>query len=200
MKNLRIIILVLLTTNCAVDRSINIISETEQQTLKTFQNFKPEHSVQLTEDNEPGEKLLLCITFINRDTKKGIANQQVHFYHTNTNGEYKPTNPNDETTARINGTTNTNNYGQVFVKTILPGDYGNSENNRHIHTTVFKEKPKNYDIFFNQYSGGFGKLMNSGNNQMFYANLKKTEDNTLVSFVTIEAKEPVTKNNSKNNQ
>jgi hypothetical protein len=74
------------------------------------------------------------------------------------------------------------------METILPGDYGSSENNRHIHTTVYDASPEAYDIFFKQYSGGVGSLFNSGNDQIFIADLKKTDDNKLVGFLTIEAK------------
>ena len=114
------------------------------------------------------------------------------FYHTSTEGEYEPTNPNDETTARLNGTAITDSFGRVYVKTILPGDYGNSKNNRHIHTSVFGARPEAYDIFFTQYSGGIGNLMNSGNGQMFFAELKRTSNNELICFLTIEAKFPKT--------
>ncbi len=86
----------------------------------------------------------------------------------------------------------TNEKGQLYLETILPGDYGSSADNRHIHTAVSGAKPEAYDIFFKQYSGGGpGAFLSSGNDQMFTADLKKTTDNTLVSFLTIEVKNPV---------
>ena len=179
---------------CSVDRSIYPISKAEYNFLTEFQNLEDVHKLKITDDKEPGEKLMLCLTFVNKESKSVLNNQRVSFYHTSTEGEYEPSNPNDETTARLNGISATNKDGKIYIETILPGDYGSSENNRHIHTTVHGARPEAYDIFFKQFSGGMGKLTNSGNDQMFFADLKKTEDNTLVCFITIEAKNPKAKN------
>lgn len=184
----------LLFFQCSVDRSIYPISKSENTLLKAFQNLEDLHKLYITDDEEPGKKLMLCLTFIDKDSKRVLHHQPVSFYHTSTEGEYEPFDPNDETTARLNGTSQTNRDGRIYIETILPGDYGSSENNRHIHTTVHGARPEAYDIFFKQYSGGMGKLTNSGNDQMFFADLKMTEDNTLVCFITIKAKNPKAKN------
>ena len=176
--------------NCSGDRTIVALTETENTNLTEFQKLETTSKLFITDDDEPGDELILCLTFINATTKEVLSNQQVHFYHTSVDGEYEPSNPNDETTARLNGAAVTNEAGQIYVETILPGDYGSSENNRHIHTTVYGAAPEAYDIFFKQYSGGFGRFMNSGNDQIFFADLKKTEDNKLVCFLVMEVKNP----------
>ncbi len=38
-----------------------------------------------------------------------------------------------------------------MVSTVLPGDYGSTANNRHIHTTVVGARPEAYDFYFLQY-------------------------------------------------
>ena len=147
--------------------------------------------MKITDENEPGEKLILCLTFIDKESKRNLPNQLVKFYHTSTDGIYEQTDPIDESTARLNGQAFTNSEGQIYVETILPGDYGSSDDNRHIHTTiVFELKPKYYDIFFNQYKGRVARFMDSGNDHMFFADLKRTKENKLVSFLTIEVKRP----------
>ena len=186
MRKIIVIFLCSLFYQCFVDRTIPTITKIESIKLFEFQKLDIRNKLFITNDSEPGEKLILCLTFINKDSKETLSNQHVAFYHTSTIGEYEPSNPNDETTARLNGSAITNDSGKIYIETILPGDYGSGENNKHIHTSVYGAKPKAYDIYFNQYSSGMGTFMNSGNNQMFFTDLKKTHDNKLVCFVVIE--------------
>jgi len=130
------------------------------------------------------------LTFVNKSGKKQLANQVVKFYHTSTSGNYEPTNLQDESTARLNGSAVTDKKGRIYIETILPGDYGSSKDNRHIHTTVKGAKPEAYDIHFKQYTTAMGKNFAEGNDQFFLADLKMTKDNSLVSFLTIEVKNP----------
>lgn len=178
---------------CSVNRTIIPITKTENITLEEFQKLDNANKLFIASDDEPGEKLMLCLTFIDKASKKALSNQRVSFYHASTDGEYEPSNPNDETTARLSGTTKTDKTGKIFVKTILPGDYGSTENNRHIHTAVYGAHPEPYDIFFNQYARGMAKFMDSGNEQMFFTDVKKTTDNILVCFITLEVKNPKAK-------
>ncbi len=136
----------------------------------------------------PGERLSLCLTFVSKETGEPFQNQEIKLYHTSAAGEYEPRIANDETTARLNGSAITNADGKIFVQTILPGDYGSSPDNRHIHTTVSGAKPEAYDIHFKQYTGGMGLNFISGSDQHFLADLKHSEDSTLVAFLTIELK------------
>lgn len=190
MRKMILILSCLLLFQCSADRNIDLLTNNEIIKLEEFNRINDTNKIIIADKNEPGEKLILCLTFLDKDSKKALSNQRVSFYHTSSVGEYEPSNPNDETTARLNGTAMTTESGKIYVKTILPGDYGNSENNRHIHTNVYGAKPEAYDIFFKQFSGGIGKFMNSGNDQIFFADLKKTRNNELVCFLTIEAKNP----------
>ena len=190
MNKIKYIFLIILFCGCSVDRSISPLNEKEQALLKEFQSFAPLNQVKIAEDKEPGEKLALCLTIVDKKTKQVVKNQRVHFYHTSTTGDYEPSDPNDETTARLNGTAVTDSNGRIYVETILPGDYGSSEDNRHIHTTVFGAKPEPYDIQFKQYSSYIGRISMSQNEQHFLADLKKTDDGSLVAFLTMEPKYP----------
>lgn len=190
MNKLKYIVLVLLLCGCSIDRTIAPLNENEQAFLENFQSFESQHSLKITDDKEPGEKLKLCLTIVNKKTKQIVKNQRIHFYHTSTTGDYEPSDPNDETTARLNGAAVTDSKGRIYIETILPGDYGSSEDNRHIHTTVFGAKPEPYDIQFKQYSSQIAKISIDRNDQQFLADLKKLGDGSLVTFLTIEPKYP----------
>ncbi len=190
MNRLLLIIFSLSVISCSIDRTIIEITEDENNTLIDFQKLPRENFLKITDKNEPGEKLILCLTFIEKESKRKLPNQPVQFYHTSTSGNYEPTDINDESTARLSGQATTNNMGQIYIETILPGDYGSSNDNRHIHTTVFGARPEAYDIHFKQYTTYMGKRFAKGSDQHFLADLKKTKNNTLVSFLTIEVKNP----------
>lgn len=193
MNRLFSVIFLLSIFSCSIDRTILEISESENDILTNFQELKNESILKITDNSEPGEKLILCLTFINKETKEDLSNQLVKFYHTSTDGNYEQTDPNDESSARLNGQSTTNDKGQIYIETILPGDYGNSDDNRHIHTTVFGAKPEAYDIHFKQYTTYMGKNFADDSDQHFIADLKRTKTNELVCFLTIEVKKPIQK-------
>lgn len=190
MNKLILLLFFIFSFSCSIDRTIINVSEKENNTLINFQKLPTKNILKITDENEPGEKLLLCLTFIDKQSKIKLSNQLVKFYHTGTNGNYEQANPNDESTARLNGQSMTNDIGQIYIETILPGDYGSSNDNRHIHTTVFGAKPEAYDIHFKQYTDYMGNNFIEGSDQHFLANLKKTKEDELVSFLTIEVKKP----------
>lgn len=193
MIRLMLTLLPLFFVACSIDRTIVDLTESEDHTLAGFQQLPAESKLKIADDQEPGERLMLCLTFIDKESKQHLSGQLVQFYHTSSNGTYEPSDANDESTARLSGQALTNEEGQIYVETILPGDYGSSDDNRHIHTTVFGARPEAYDIHFKQYTGYMGNNFIEGSDQHFLANLKKTKENSLVSFLTIEVKRPLLK-------
>lgn len=173
---------------CSIDREINELTDSDIQTLDEFLQIESENQVRLAPQNEPGEPLLLCLQFVNKETQQALPSKRIHFYHADVSGEYNPTIPGDESTARLNGEAITDEKGRIFLMTTLPGDYGSSDDNRHIHTTVFGARPEAYDIHFKQYSGYMGTRFISGSDQHFLADLKRDSNNNLVAFLTIEVK------------
>lgn len=188
MNRFILIIFSLSMISCSIDRTIVEVTENENNTLIDFQKLPSENILKITDTNEPGEKLMLCLTFIEKENRKSVSKRSVKFYHTSTNGDYEQTDPNDESTARLSGQSITNTKGQMYIETILPGDYGSSDDNRHIHTTVFGAKPEAYDIHFKQYTTYLGKKFTNNSDQHFLADLKRTKENELVCFLTIEVK------------
>ncbi len=184
-------LVILFLTNCSVDRKIALLTEDELIELNDYMKLNKKNKVTISEENEPGQKLWLCLTFVSKETKEAVINQNIHLYHTSTTGDYEPSDPNNESTARLNGQAYTDRNGKLFVQTILPGDYGSSIDNRHIHTTVINASPEAYDIHFKQYTSFFGEKFNANSDQFFLANLKQTKDSVLVTFLTIEVKSPL---------
>jgi len=192
-KQLTLVLALFLCTQCSVDRTVLPLHEEEIETLERFERFQHENRLQISDDDEPGQKLWLCLSFVARENKEPLAKQTVNLYHTSSAGEYEPADPSDESTARLNGTALTNQSGELFVQTILPGDYGSSADNRHIHTTIDGAQPEAYDIHFQQYITPMGKNFVVGSDQHFLAELKQNEDSILVTFLTIEVKNPTSK-------
>jgi protocatechuate 3,4-dioxygenase beta subunit len=178
-----------LLASCGIDRTIVFLTDMEEKTLSIFSQLNETHQVQIGDENEVGEKLTLCLTFVDKESNEPLLNQRVHFYHANVNGEYQPSVVNDESTARLNGEAITDDQGRIYLKTTLPGDYGSSKDNRHIHTTVFGAKPEAYDIHFKQYTTYMGSRFSKSSDQHFLADLKK-DDDVLIAFLTIEVKNP----------
>ncbi len=190
MKKIISLCVVLLLFNCSTDDNIHTITAKEQEILTSFQNLDALHHLQIADENEIGQRLQLCIDFVNKADDKPIANREVKFYHTNSEGNYEPLDPNNENTARLNGNATTDSQGRIYIATILPGNYGNSGDNRHIHTTVFGAKPEAYDIHFKQYIDTMGKNFVNSSDQHFLANLKYDNDSILTTFITIKVKHP----------
>jgi hypothetical protein len=90
--------------------------------------------VQLVNVNEPGEPLIIYGKIMNSKSRQPVSNATLFLYQTDTAGIYNSTGPDEQ--ARIRGTVNTNESGCFTIKTILPGDYPNRKNSRHIHYVV----------------------------------------------------------------
>lgn len=179
---------------CTNNPNFTIVLNQETLELSDFKQIEKTSRFTITKEGEHGEKLSLCLIYVNKENKKPLINQEVKFYHTSNIGEYDPADPNDESTARLNGTAITDKLGRIYIETILPGDYGSSNNNRHIHTVVKGAKPETYDIHFLQYTKFMGKRFIRNSDQHSLAELKYNNDSTLVAFVKIEVKQPVLRN------
>ena len=91
-------------------------------------------------------RLVILGRLVSAESGIPIPYQGIQIYHADHEGTYDETVPGDETTARINGFVRTDSKGRFMVSTVLPGDYGSTSNNRHIHTTVAGAKPEGYDF------------------------------------------------------
>ena len=82
--------------------------------------------------DEPGAPLTLYGTVVDSLTGAPLAGARVYLYHADTYGQYHPSDPGDESTARLSGEVVTDAEGGFVVHTILPGEY-DQPGNRHVH-------------------------------------------------------------------
>ncbi|MDT7833553.1 hypothetical protein RQM59_14295 [Flavobacteriaceae bacterium S356] len=166
------------------------VTAEEEVVLKEFQNVPNSASLQMTKASEPGETMMLCLTFVDKQTKTPLQNQKVLLYQTSNDGNYNPEVSGDEKTARIRGEGFTDTKGRLYIKTILPGSYATSGDNRHIHTQVFGARPEAYDMHFKQYTSARMKRFIQSRDQFFLVDLKHNAEGKLIGFLTIEVKNP----------
>jgi len=84
--------------------------------------------------DEPGEPLTLVIQVVDAATGTPIADAEVLLYHADDGGAYDPSDPSDESTARLRAEGRVDAAGAFVVRTVLPGEYpGQPPGNRHIH-------------------------------------------------------------------
>ena len=176
--------------SCNNPPAITPSSHTQEQKMSAFNQIPNESILTLASNSEPGTALWLALEFRDKQSGETINHNDIHVYHTASSGDYEPSVPNDESTARLNGWCKTSSDGKILIKTILPGDYGSSTNSRHIHTSVRGAHPEAYDIHFLQYTGPLGKAFIDGSDQHFLVDLHRTDDSILIGFATIEVKNP----------
>ena len=116
-----------------------------------YERMDAAHQLVLAPPTEAGQRLLVLGRLVSKESGLPLAGRSIIFYQANHAGSYDESVPGDETTARLNGTVRTDSLGRFFLSTILPGDYGSTAGNRHIHTTVAGARPEGYDFFFRPY-------------------------------------------------
>lgn len=89
-------------------------------------------TISLAPADEPGQRLVLTGTVLDSQTGEPIPNAQVYLYHADANGKYRPSDPADESTARLSGEVIADQAGEFRVDTIVPREY-DQPGNRHIH-------------------------------------------------------------------
>lgn len=90
------------------------------------------HTIRLADADEPGQRLTLFGKIVDAESHEPIPEALVYLYHADANGEYLPTDPNNESTAKLSGEITTDGQGRFQVETIVPREY-DQPGNRHIH-------------------------------------------------------------------
>lgn len=84
--------------------------------------------------DEPGAPLTLVILVVDAATGTPVADAELLLYHADDGGAYDPSDPADESTARLRAEGRTDGAGAFAVRTVLPGEYpGQPPGNRHVH-------------------------------------------------------------------
>ncbi len=175
----------LIIVSCAGQPEIDQAADEAMQLLETFETLDVQSSVKIYNGSEPGRQLKLCLTVRDRTTAEPVINREVTFFHTDDEGNYDVVDQGNDSTARLRGMAKTDSLGRIFIHTILPGNYGSSSDNRHIHTSIAGATPKAYDIHFKHFSTWMFRRFVHQSDQHFLADLYATEHGVLIGFVTI---------------
>ncbi len=174
-----IVFISLFFIQCSQDRIIDKISNSEQKILEQYQQLDDKSQTLIPDVPQNGEKLLLCLSLVEKKTNKAISNEVVKFYYTSKgfiNLEHQNYNPN----KIIDGLAITDSKGRIYVQTFL------HKNNSSIGITIVNKMPNEFNINFKQYLTNRGEKWVKESNEHFLADLKRLKDGSLVSFLTIE--------------
>jgi protocatechuate 3,4-dioxygenase beta subunit len=109
------------------------VSCTNSPQIDDLENANERNDInEFASPDEPGERLIIYGVVLDNSTNNPISNASIYFYQADDNGEYHPTDPNDESTAKLSGEIVTGENGKFILHTILPGEY-NMPGNKHIH-------------------------------------------------------------------
>lgn len=100
---------------------------------EAISNEVDSHTITLADENEPGQRLTVYGLVVDSLTSEPIKNAKVYLYHADSNGEYMPADPDDESTAQLSGEVITNDSGEFVVHTIVPREYDNGNQHIHLH-------------------------------------------------------------------
>jgi len=184
-----LLLFLVIFTQCSVgiNKTVDYTSEIENKILIEFQQLENKHKTIIADKSEKGESIVLCLTFLNKTDSTALTNQIVGFYNSSTSeilGMNKPTN---EYAEKTNGLAITDEKGRIFVKTFI------AKKNASIATEIFDAHPKSGTIKFKQHLTQRGIDFVLKHNDHFLADIKKTKDEHLVSFLTIEVMMPTSK-------
>ena len=155
--------------------------------LKQFEALDAAHQIELADSNEPGQRLRILGQLF-AENGMPVANHRITFYQANKDGSYQEKVEGDPETARLRGFVETDQEGRFYISTILPGDYGSTANNRHIHTMVKGAKPENYDFYFEPYINDGLRRWAEQSKQAFILDLKRDSKDQLLASVKLIAR------------
>ncbi len=141
----------LLCAACSRPPAVSVADDATVALLTQYEGLQPASRLQLARETEPGERLIVMGRLIRAETGEPIPFHPIVAYQADATGSYDEAVAGLESTARLNGAVETDSIGRFLLSTVLPGDYGSTANNRHIHTTVAGARPEAYDFYFRQY-------------------------------------------------
>lgn len=163
------------------DRTILDADGALAERLREFEGLDAAHRALVAGEDEPGERLEVLVVLVSADSGEPIAGAEVVVFQADRNGSYEPEVAGDESSARLRASVRTDAAGRYLISTVVPGDYGSTEDNRHIHTMVEGGKPAGYDLFFGQYMNGGLARWARGNSQAFVLDLRRLSDGRLIA-------------------
>ena len=106
-----------------------------------------ESSVKMVADDEKGERMLLELEIVDKETSKPLADTRVYLYHTDAEGDYVPDAESPgggSENPRLFAFVRSDSTGIATIASILPGSYRGTDSPRHIHLLVDREETSAY--------------------------------------------------------
>ncbi len=170
------------------DRNIGDADPNLLARLGALRELAPEHRLWLVTETEPGRRLFLLGRLLRLEDGTPIAHHPIELYQADHKGAYDEDTPGVEASARLRGAVRTDHLGRFLITTILPGDYGATEDNRHIHTRVPGAKPDGYDFYFRPYINRGLLSWAKRSDQAMVLDLKKMDSGALVASADLVVK------------
>ncbi len=92
--------------------------------------------VRIAGDEEPGERLFLVGQVVDQETKEPISGAKIFFYQADHEGHYDSRFIGMPSLARISGSVKTDVNGCFILQTIIPGNYPDQIDGKHIHAKM----------------------------------------------------------------
>lgn len=144
--------------------------------------------VKLSEDDEPGENLILFGKVIDYGTGLPIIDANLYFYQADSGGLYNSTFLGMPSFAKIRGKIRTNTNGCFIVKTIVPGNYPDQADGKHIHVIAKAKGYKKWTFEF-LFEGSISESLRKEvkeNNDAIILNLKEKESKSWLVHAEIK--------------
>ncbi len=156
--------------------------------LELHEALPAEHGLVLAGEDEPGRRLTVLGRLVRSESGEPLAHRSIEFYQADSEGSYDEADPGVEATARIQGSVRTNDEGLFTLSTVMPGDYGSTKLNRHIHISVPGADPEAYDFYFRQFVNDGLRAWAEKSDQAILVDLQVSPSGRLVGSAVVPAK------------
>ena len=164
-----------------IDRTMAPADDALRAEIDHYDRPDAAHHLLLAPADEPGQRLLILGRLLRQDDGQPVAHHAFDVYQADHTGDYREAVAGVEASARLRGTVRTDSLGRFLISTVLPGDYGSTADNRHIHMAVAGARPDAYDFYFKQYINPGLASWARGTDQAVVLELKRAGGDTLVA-------------------
>jgi len=176
--------IVFMQCDVGIDKTTDFVSTAEIEILMEFQQLENKHKTSIVDNSEREERVLLCLTFINSEDTSAFKNQMVGFNQSASSTMLGMKRPTDEYALKTNGIAITDNKGRMYIEAVL------TKKGTSVFMEFFDTPLEGVTINFKQYLTQRGIDFTIKSNAHFLGNIKKTKDDQLICFLTIEVTNP----------
>jgi protocatechuate 3,4-dioxygenase beta subunit len=156
--------------------------------LETHETLSEDSRLVLAGEQEPGRRLKILGQLVRAESGEPLADWTIQLFQADSEGSYDESQPGVESTARIRGSVRTDPGGRFTISTVMPGDYGSTKLNRHIHISVPGADPEAYDFYFRPYVNDGLRSWAENSDQAILVDLRVSPSGMLVGSAVVPAK------------